>query len=131
MGENVSAVIQRKLPPKLKDQGMFAINCTLGQVGIQKAMCDLGASINVIPSYIYKKISANHDMPLKETRTVLQLADCSVVYPKGILEDVLVKVNDFLFPADFYVLDMCDAERKGSTDLLLGRPFFSTTKIKF
>src|ERR1043165_8470214 len=93
-------------------------------------MCDLGASINVMPSSIYKKISADNIMPLKETRTVLQLADRSVVYPEGILEEVLVKVNDFVFPADFYVLDMCDAERKGSTDLLLGRPFLSTAKTK-
>lgn len=71
ISENVSAVIQQKLPPKLKDRGMFAIGCVIGDVGIQRAMCDLSASINVMPTSIYKKLSANGVSPLRETRTVL------------------------------------------------------------
>ena len=101
----MSAVIQKKMPPKCKDQGMFAISCQIGNVGIGKAMCDLGASINVMPLSVYNSLKAGE---LKETGVVIQLADRSVVYPKGVLEDVLVQVDNLVFPADFYILDMED-----------------------
>ncbi|XP_040971389.1 uncharacterized protein [Gossypium hirsutum] len=90
VGENVSAVLQKKVPPKYNDQGMFAIPCEIGNVGIKKAICDLGASINVMPYSIYKLINAG---PLKETGVIIQLADRSVIYPERLLEDVLVKVK--------------------------------------
>ncbi|XP_052490810.1 uncharacterized protein LOC105785001 [Gossypium raimondii] len=120
VGENVSAVLQKKVPPKYKDQGMFAISCEIGNVGIKKAMCDLGASINVMPYPIYKLINAG---PLKKTRVIIQLADRSVVYPEGLLEDVLVKVNELVFPADFYIINMEDDNSTNSSDILLGRSF--------
>ncbi|KAK8712690.1 hypothetical protein V6N13_147920 [Hibiscus sabdariffa] len=88
LGENVSDILTRRLPPKLKDQGMFMIPCKIGQVGIKRAMCDLGASINVIPLSVYKTLSADS---LKETRITIQLADRSTVYPEGVLENVLVQ----------------------------------------
>ncbi|KAF7832930.1 DNA-directed DNA polymerase [Senna tora] len=87
MGESVSAVIQKKLPPKCKDQGMFPISCKIGNMGIHKAMCDLGASINVMPLSMYNALGAGE---LKKIGVIIQLADRSVVYPKGVLEDVLV-----------------------------------------
>ena len=102
LGANVSAILSRRLPPKLKDQGMFTIPCKIGKVGIKRAMCDLGASINVMPLSVYNSISAD---PLKETRVTIQLADRSVIYPEGVLENVLIQVNDLIFPADFYVID--------------------------
>ncbi|XP_052878214.1 uncharacterized protein LOC128279316 [Gossypium arboreum] len=86
--ENVSAVLQKKVPPKNKNQCMFAISCEIGNVGIKKAMCNLGASINVMPYSIYKLTNAG---TLKETRVIIQLADRSVVYPEVLLEDVLIK----------------------------------------
>ncbi|KAL0286097.1 UNVERIFIED_CONTAM: hypothetical protein Sangu_2748600 [Sesamum angustifolium] len=88
MGENVSAILQRKLPPKCKDPGTFTIPCKIGLIGIKRAMCDLGASINVMPLSIFESL---HVGPLKETGVVIQLADRSVVYPEGVLEDVLVQ----------------------------------------
>ncbi|KAK4390452.1 hypothetical protein Sango_2108500 [Sesamum angolense] len=100
MGENVSAILQRKLPPKCKDPGTFTIPCKIGLIGIKRAMCDLGASINVMPLSIFESL---HVGPLKETGVIIQLADRSVVYPEGVLEDVLVQVNELVFPADFYV----------------------------
>ena len=127
VGENVFAVLQKKLPPKCKDQGMFAISCTIGNVGIKRAMCDLGASINVMPLSIYSSLNAG---PLKETGVVIQLADRSIVYPEGVLEDVLVQVNGLIFPADFFVLDMEDDKSSNSSDILLGRPFLSTARTK-
>ncbi|KAL0283078.1 UNVERIFIED_CONTAM: hypothetical protein Sradi_7241200, partial [Sesamum radiatum] len=126
MGENVSAILQRKLPPKCKDPGTFSIPCKIGNIGIEKAMCDLGASINVMPLSIYESLNIG---PLKETCVVLQLADRSIVYPEGVLEDVLVQVNELVFPADFYVINMMD-NSPNSTSILLGRPFLKTSKTK-
>ncbi|XP_016668658.1 uncharacterized protein [Gossypium hirsutum] len=117
VGENVSAVLQRKIPPKYKDQSMFSISCKIGSVGIKKAMCDLGTSINVMPLSIYKLLNAG---PLKETGVIIQLADRSVVHPEGVLEDVLVKISELIFPADFYIIDMEDDNSENSSDILLG-----------
>ncbi|KAK8492425.1 hypothetical protein V6N11_027784 [Hibiscus sabdariffa] len=127
LGENVSAIFQRRLPPKYKDQGMFAIPCKIGNVGIKRAMCDLGASINVMPLSIYNKISSE---PLKETRVTIQLVDRSIIYPEGVLENVLVKVNDLIFPADFYIIDMENDRSNVGSEILLGRPFLSTSHTK-
>ncbi|XP_012448660.1 uncharacterized protein LOC105771814 [Gossypium raimondii] len=127
VGEIVSAVLQKKVPPKYNDQCMFAISCEIGNVGIKKAMCDLGASINVMPYSIYKLINGG---PLKETGVIIQLADRSVVYPEGLLEDVLVKFNELVFPADFYIINMEDNNSTNSSDILLGRSFLSTASTK-
>ncbi|KAL0420997.1 UNVERIFIED_CONTAM: hypothetical protein Slati_3122600 [Sesamum latifolium] len=101
--ERVSTILQIKLPPKCKDLGIFFIPCRNEKIGIESAMCDLGASINVMPLAIYESLNIG---PLKEMRVVLQLANRSIVYPERVLEDVLVQVNELVFPADFYVLDM-------------------------
>ncbi|KAL2242611.1 UNVERIFIED_CONTAM: Retrovirus-related Pol polyprotein from transposon 17.6 [Sesamum indicum] len=93
----------------------------------RKAMCDLGASINVMPLTIFESLKVG---PLKETGVVIQLADRSVVYPQGVLEDVLVQVNELVFPADFYVLDMREENSPNSTSILLGRPFLKTARTK-
>ncbi|XP_040948598.1 uncharacterized protein [Gossypium hirsutum] len=127
VGENVSAILQKKVPPKYKDQCMFAISCEIGNVGIKKAMCDLGASINVMPYPIYKSINMGH---LKETGVIIQLADRSVVYPEGLLEDVLAKVNELVFLVDFYIINIEDDNSTNSSDILLGKPFLSTASAK-
>nr|XP_023926601.1 uncharacterized protein LOC112038020 [Quercus suber] len=125
VGDNVSAVIQRKLPAKCKDPGMFTIPCTIGNTQLEKAMLDLGASINVMPYSIYVSLKLG---PLNETSVVIQLANRSIAYPKGVVEDVLVQVNNFVFPVDFYVLDMENGDQ--TTPILLGRPFLKTSKTK-
>ncbi|RDY03425.1 hypothetical protein CR513_13004, partial [Mucuna pruriens] len=90
-------------------------------------MLDLGASINFIPTSIYKSLNFGD---LEPTGMTIQLANRSVVQPLGVLEDVLVQVNELIFPADFYVLDVEDeTSGKGSTSIL-GRPFLMTTKTK-
>ncbi|XP_040955938.1 uncharacterized protein [Gossypium hirsutum] len=127
VGENVSAVLQKKVSAKYKDQGMFAISCEIGNVGIKKAICDLRASINVMSYSIHKLINAGF---LKETGAIIQLADRSVVYPEGLLEEVLVKVNELVFTADFYIIDMEDDNLTNSSKILLGRPFLSTASAK-
>ena len=127
VGENCSAILQKKLPPKLKDPGSFTIPCTIGNTRFGKAMLDLGASINVMPYSIYASLNLGD---LKETGVVIQLADRSNAYPRGVLEDVLVQVNELVFPADFYVLDMEDEGSPMPTPLLLGRPFMKTARTK-
>ena len=96
-------VIQKKLPPKCKVLAMFTIPCKIGNVRIEKAMLDLGASINVMPHSIYESLNVGK---LKEMGMIIQLVDRSNAYPKGVLKDILVQVNDLVFPTDFYVIDM-------------------------
>ncbi|XP_021822418.1 uncharacterized protein LOC110763843 [Prunus avium] len=118
--EECSAVLLKKLPPKLKDPGSFTIPCIIGDVQFDKAFLDLGSSINLMPLSIFQRLGIGE---LKSTIVSLQLADRSVTYPKGIIEDVLIRVKQFMFPADFFVLDM---EEDHDIPLLLGRPFLAT-----
>ncbi|XP_061359011.1 uncharacterized protein LOC133303150 [Gastrolobium bilobum] len=86
--EECSAIIQKNLPPKLKDLGSFSIPCTIGKTTIEKVLCDLGASINVMPLTLMKKMGINE---VKSTKMNVQLADHSIKQAHGIVEDVLVK----------------------------------------
>ncbi|XP_042005827.1 uncharacterized protein LOC121754555 [Salvia splendens] len=90
---------------------------------VEHAMCDLGASINVLPYSIYRKLG---EAKLVYTDIITQLADRSCIHPEGILEDVIVKVNNFLYPADFFLIKMTEPTTKESSGVLLGRPFLST-----
>ncbi|PIN20438.1 DNA-directed DNA polymerase [Handroanthus impetiginosus] len=118
--EECSAIIQNKLPPKLKDPGSFTIPCTIGTHFSGRALCDLRASINLMPYSIYRTLGLGEAKP---TSITLQLADRSLTYPKGVIEDILVKVDKFIFPADFVVLDM---EVDIEVPIILGRPFLAT-----
>ncbi|XP_061353436.1 uncharacterized protein LOC133298194 [Gastrolobium bilobum] len=120
--EKCSAFIQQKIPAKLSDPGSFNIPIAIGNICIGRALCDLGASINLMPLSVYKSLGIEE---LKPTAVSLQLADRSVRTPNGIIEDVLVKVDKFIFPADFVVLDM---EEGSGKPLLLGRPFLATAR---
>ncbi|XP_016166276.1 uncharacterized protein LOC107608980 [Arachis ipaensis] len=120
--QECSAIIQRGLPPKLKDPGSFLIPCTIGNIAIDKSLCDLGASINLMPLIMLKKMMIEE---LKPTRMSLQLADRSIKIPNGVVENLLVKVGNFIFPADFVVLDM---DEEGSNSVILGRPFLATAR---
>ncbi|KAM1569365.1 hypothetical protein ACFX10_034489 [Malus domestica] len=127
VSENVSAILQRKLPPKCKDPGSFTIPCVIGNSRFESAMLDLGASINVMPYSIYASMNLG---ALKNDGVIIQLADRSNAYPKGVLEDVLVQVNHLIFPADFYVLEMDESDHASSLPILLGMPFMKTARTK-
>ena len=116
MGE-CSTLFLKKLPQKLKDLGSFTIPCTIGNVHFDKVLCDLGASVNLMPFSIYKKLGLGE---VKPTTVHLQLADRSIKYPKGVVEDVLIKVDKLIFLVDLIVLDM---EKDREIPLILGRPF--------
>ena len=127
VSENASAVLQRKLPPKCKDPGSFTIPCVIGNTKFEHAMLDLGLSINVMPYSIYASMNLGE---LKNDGVIIQLADRSNAYPKGVLEDVLVQVNHLIFLVDFYVLEMEDSAHSTRLPILLGRPFMKTARIK-
>ena len=92
----------KQAPPKMKDPGNFSIPCHIGEKFSGKALCDLGASVNLMPLSVFKELQLGEAKP---TTVTLQLADRSLTYPHGIVENVLVKVDKFIFPADFIVLD--------------------------
>ncbi|CAN6585954.1 unnamed protein product [Malus baccata var. baccata] len=120
--EQCSVVLLHKLPPKKKDPGSFTISCTIGSLDFHKVLIDLGASVNLMPYSVFQKLGEGE---LKPTSVSFQLADRSVTYPLGILEDVIIKVDKFYLPADFIVLDM---EEDKEVPLILGRPFMATTR---
>ncbi|XP_074293488.1 uncharacterized protein LOC141620544 [Silene latifolia] len=104
---------------------MLTIPCSIGGKVFARAMLDSGSSINVMPYSVYETLELP---PLSKTNVVIQLADRSTIHPKGLVEDVVVEVDKFIFPADFYVLDI-EPDSK-ATPLLLGRPFMRTYKTK-
>ncbi|KAM2141366.1 hypothetical protein ACFX1Q_007649 [Malus domestica] len=116
VNENVSVMLQRKLPPKCKDPGSFTIPCIIGNTRFEHVMLDLGASINVMPYSVYASMNLGE---FKHDGVIIQLANRSNAYPKGVLEDVLVQVDHLIFPADFYVLDMEDATHSLPSSILL------------
>src|SRR5436190_14671951 len=120
--EESSALLMNKLPPKLRDPGNFSIPCTIGNIKFNNALCDLGASVNILPYSLFKKLNIGE---VKPTQMTLQLADCSVIHPRGIVEDVLVKVDKFIYPVDLVVLDMAEDR---SIPLILGRAFLKTAR---
>ncbi|XP_052626894.1 uncharacterized protein LOC128133474 [Lactuca sativa] len=120
---NVSAVIQKKLHPKCKDPGILAIPCTIGDLHVESAMLDIGASINVIPYLVFQSLNVG---PLEETGVIIQLVDKSSVSPRGVLEDVFVQVSQLVFLTDFYVIDLEEKTHSKSSMIILGRPFMNT-----
>nr|GFB78380.1 reverse transcriptase domain-containing protein [Tanacetum cinerariifolium] len=120
LNENCSAVVLKKLPEKLGDPGCFLIPCDFTRLDNCLALADLGASINLMPLPIWKKLR----LPtLNDTKMVLELADRTISKPTGVAENVFVKVGKFYFPADFVILDFVADPR---VPLILGRPFLST-----
>ncbi|GJX03346.1 reverse transcriptase domain-containing protein [Tanacetum coccineum] len=121
LNENCSAVILKKLPEKLGDPGKFLIPCSFSELNC-KALADLGASINLMPLSVWKKLGLSE---LISTRMTLELANRSVCTPAGIARDVFVPVGRFTFLADFVIVDY---ESDPRVPLILGRPFLRTAR---
>ncbi|GJX83642.1 reverse transcriptase domain-containing protein, partial [Tanacetum coccineum] len=120
LNEHCSAVLLKKLPEKLGDPGKFLIPCDFPGMDVCLALADLGASINLMPLSVWKKLSLPELTP---TCMTLELADRSISRPIGVAEDVFIKVGKFHFPADFVVVDF-DADPR--VPLILGRSFLKT-----
>ncbi|GKF77304.1 DNA-directed DNA polymerase [Tanacetum coccineum] len=89
---------------------------------IDNALADLGASISLMPYTMYKKLGLGEP---KETRMSLELANRSIQYLRGIIKNVLIKVDKFVLPIDFVILDMPKDSR---VPIILGRPFLATAR---
>ncbi|GKD96085.1 reverse transcriptase domain-containing protein [Tanacetum coccineum] len=122
LNENCSEIILKKLPKKLGDPDKFLIPCNLPGMDICHALANLGASINLMPLSIWKKLSLPELTP---TQMTLELADRSITRPKGVTEDIFVKVGNFHFPTDFVVIDF---EADPRVPLILGRSFLRTSR---
>ena len=115
-----SAIATISLIQNNEDPGAFSILCTVGSLHFAKAICDLGASINLMPLSIYKKLGLGDPNPIAMW---LLMADRTIKRLIGILHDVLVKVESFIFPADFVFLD-CEVDFE--VPIILGRSFLAT-----
>ena len=104
----------------MKDPGSFTIPCSIGKYEFKKALCDSGASINLMPLLVMHRLSLGELIP---TAITLQMANRSMARPEGVLEDVLVKVGKFIFPMDFVIMKM---EEDTQVPILLGKPFLAT-----
>ncbi|GJS98488.1 reverse transcriptase domain-containing protein [Tanacetum coccineum] len=120
LNENCLAMLLKKLPKKIGDPDKFLIPCNFPRIEVCHALADLGASINLMPLSIWKKLSLPELTP---TLMTIELADRSNTYPKGLAEDVFVKVGKFHFPTDFVVVDF---EADPRVPLILGRSFLRT-----
>ncbi|XP_070036794.1 uncharacterized protein [Nicotiana tomentosiformis] len=116
VGGNFASILY----PKLKDPGSFTIPLFLGKQEVGRALCDLGASRNLVPSRLFKQLEL---VVLRPTTITLQLTDRSLVMTEGIIEHVLVRVEKFILHAEFIVLDY---EVDEEVPIILGRPFLST-----
>ena len=114
-----SVVIQKNFPLKMQDPSSFTIPCTIGNFEFGKALCDSGASINLMPLSVVKRMSLGELTPIAMT---IQMADRIMAQLEGVLKDVLIKVGKFIFSMDFVVMDM---EEDAQVLLLLGRPFLA------
>ncbi|XP_059624851.1 uncharacterized protein LOC132268127 [Cornus florida] len=122
--EQVSSIIQHNTPPKFKDPGAPTISCVIGNHEVRRAFLILGASVNLIPYSVYVQLGLNE---LKPTSVMLQLADRSIKTPKGMVKDILIKVDKFYFLVDFVVLDTEPVTNPTNHILIiLGRPFLAT-----
>ncbi|GKC82612.1 DNA-directed DNA polymerase [Tanacetum coccineum] len=119
MNERCSVVLLNKLPSKEKDPGSFTIPYHIGKLNINNALADLGASISLMAYTMYGKLGLGEPKPI---RMSLELADRSIQYPRRIIENVLIKVDKFILPIDFVILDMPEDSR---ILIILGRPFLA------
>ncbi|XP_074300737.1 uncharacterized protein LOC141632048 [Silene latifolia] len=118
--QKCTAAMHATIPPKLKDPGSFSIPCHIGHLAISKALCDSGASVNVMPYSICKKLNMGQ---LNITNMTLQIAGRSLQRPLGVLENVPVRIGKYFIPVDFVILDMAEDVY---IPIILGRPFLHT-----
>jgi hypothetical protein len=124
LAEQVSVILQNNNALKYKDPGCHTISCFIGEHKVERALLDLGASVNLLPYSVFHSLNLGE---LKPTSLTLLLADRSVMVPRGIVEDVLVQVDKFIYPVDFVFLDTQPVEACNSIPVILGRPFLGTS----
>ncbi|XP_038888552.1 uncharacterized protein LOC120078360 [Benincasa hispida] len=108
----------------MRDPSNFTIPYSIGGIYIGQALCDLRASIKLMPLSIFKRLNVGQLTPITVT---LQLADRSLVHPEGKLKDVLITIDKFILPTDFIILDY---QADKDVPIILGRPFLSTGRAQ-
>ena len=123
LSAEVSAFISNTLARKQKDPDSPLVSCSIGNLTFRKPLLDLGASVNIFPTHLFERLKLGN---LKPTSIVLSFGDKSLRYPRGMIEDVIVKVEGCYFPVDFLVLDMTSPENVNDSTIILGHPFLAT-----
>ena len=124
LAEQASAIFQNNNALKYKDPGCPTISCFIGEHKIKRALLDLGACVNLLPYSVFQSLILSE---LKPTFVTLLLANRFVKVPRGIVEDVLVQVDKFIYPVDFVVLDTQPVEACNSISIILGHLFLATS----
>ncbi|XP_021759580.1 uncharacterized protein LOC110724470 [Chenopodium quinoa] len=122
VNEKGLTLLYDSLPPKLHDPGSFTIPCTINEKFFDKVLCDLGASVNLMPYSLYENLGLQK---LKPSPISLQMVDRTFRLPKGVVEDVLVTVGELVFPVDFVVMDMKEDHK---IPIIFGHPFLATSQ---
>nr|GEV68298.1 hypothetical protein [Tanacetum cinerariifolium] len=117
-------VLQNKLPSKEKDSGSFVLPCVIGNTIVNNALVDLGVSISIMPFFVFKRLGLGNPRPVN---MVIELADRSMQSPKGIVENVLVKIHKFIFVVDFVILDIV---KDNKVPIIVGRPMLATAHTR-
>ncbi|XP_048228256.1 uncharacterized protein LOC125369530 [Ricinus communis] len=121
LNEECSAVLKNKLLEKKRNPKIFIVPCVIGDL-TSNALADLGASINFMSYSLFTKLGLSETKP---TRMSIQLADRTVKHPRGIIEYVLVKIEKFISPVDFVIMDM---DGESNVPLILARCFLATSR---
>ncbi|GJR19540.1 zinc knuckle CX2CX4HX4C containing protein [Tanacetum coccineum] len=124
MNPRCSALLRNHLPPKEQDPGSFILHCSIGKLDFNNALADLGASISVMPLSMYKRLGIGKLEPIN---IVIEMADNTKCTPKGIVENLLIKIVKFMFPVDFVILNMVEDLRM---PIILGIPLLATAHAK-
>ncbi|XP_076929188.1 uncharacterized protein LOC143593442 [Bidens hawaiensis] len=121
--ERVSAILKGDLPPKLQDPGAPLINIQVGDFQMSRALLDLGEGVSILTGVLYDQYDFG---PLKRVETTVVLANLSHKLSRGIVQDVIVKVEEFYYPIDFLVLDYSSVDPTQHQNVILGRPLLNT-----
>jgi len=125
LASSASSIIFHQIPMKYKDPGFPTISIVIGDQFIPRALLDLGGSVNLLPFTEYERLGLGELKPIKK---VIQLADRSARLPKGAVEDLLIRVGEFIYPVDFIVLETeKTANIASQIPIILGRPFLATS----
>ncbi|XP_073120160.1 uncharacterized protein [Henckelia pumila] len=122
LNEGCSAVLKNELSRKFHDPESFSIPCNIGKFSVDNVLCDLGSSINLMSHALSKKLGICNIEP---SNISLKFVDGSIKYLRGVVENILVKIDKFLYPIDFVILDM---DANFEVPLILGRPFLAISR---
>ena len=125
LSETVSSIMMNSLPVKKRDPGAPMITSEIGGMSFTRSLLDTGASINILPKAVFDR---HHVGELQPFLVELCLVDGSVRKPHGLVEDVIVRIEDCYFPVDFLVFDMKMTKELSQAPIILGRPFLATAK---